>query len=101
MSKTVDKPWPFDQPPNGVAITMQSIFLEDAPILLASHDADDHSWQFLDGQATDPSKAAMISMEEVVKHDPSVLEIADLPVGWVAWRVNADAPWQRAPQTDQ
>jgi hypothetical protein len=34
-----------------------------------------------------------------VAKDPSVLELADLPPGWHAWRRSRDAPWQRAPQT--
>jgi hypothetical protein len=30
--------------------------------------------------------------------DPSVLELADLPLGWQAWRSHLGAPWQRTPK---
>jgi len=87
--------WPFDQPKNCAAITLKSIVFGGKPILLVSHDQDDHSWQFLDGGAFDVADAAVVSMGNIVTRDPSLLEIANLPPGWKAWRKTENSPWQR------
>ena len=87
--------WPFDQPPNCVAITLQAIAFEGAPILHVSHDEDDHGWQFLGLEDADVEQGTVLSLANIVKLDPSVLEVADLPPGWHAWRQSPSSPWQR------
>ncbi len=91
-----DPDWPFDQAPNVAAITVRSI-LEGAPILHVSHDIDDDGWQFLDGRAADLDEGRVIGMGTALDLDPGLREIADLPVGWVAWRESATHPWKREP----
>lgn len=75
---------------------MRSVIFGYAPILLVAHDAEDGGWQFLDGsdevQAED---ACVVGLGEVLKRDPSIAELADLPYGWIAWRSSNGAPWQR------
>lgn len=88
--------WPFDQPPNCAAITLRSIVFGGGPILHVTHDEDDHGWQFLGAGDADEKDAAVIGLEEIVKLDPSVLEVANMPPGWHAWRLSKSAPWQRA-----
>jgi hypothetical protein len=92
-----EQAWPFDQPPNCATISLRSIVFGGAPILHVTHDADDHGWQFLDGQQAKTANAAVVLLKEIVDLDPSVLAIADLPVGWCAWRATIDADWQRGP----
>ena len=70
---------------------------EGQPILYVTHDQDDHGWQFLDGNAPEMANAAVVLLSNIVNLDPSVLAIADLPVGWRAWRTSVDAEWQRSP----
>jgi hypothetical protein len=89
--------WPFDQPRNCATFTLRSIIFDGGPILAAFHDADDHGWQFLDGKPAELANAALVCLQEIVRHDPTVLEIADLPPGWCAWREAPGSPWQRAP----
>ena len=89
-----EQDWPFDQPPDAVAITVRAV-LEGAPILLVSHDADDDGWQFLDGNEVDLDQAVLISMARAVDLDPSLREVADLAPGWTAWRGAPGEPWQR------
>jgi hypothetical protein len=89
--------WPFDQPRNCATVTLRSIVFGGEPILLVFHDEDDHGWQFLNGRAFDISNAALVSLEEIVKRDVSVLEVADLPPGWKAWRHSPSSAWERAP----
>jgi hypothetical protein len=59
------------------------------------HDGDDGGWQFLTGQDVRMEDALLVALEEVVKLDPSVGQLADLPVGWKASRERVGAPWKR------
>ena len=79
-------------------ISLRSIVFGGAPILHVTHDADDHGWQFLDGGDVVMEDAAVVCLNEIVKLDPTVVEVADLPPGWAAWREAKDAPWQRGPR---
>lgn len=90
------QPWLFDQPRNCAAISLRQIVKEAAPVLLVSHDKDDHGWQFLDGSESSSSADAMIvSMSQVIESDPTLFELADLPPGWRAWRESVNEPWVR------
>jgi hypothetical protein len=42
---------------------------------------------------------SLIALEEAVVLDRSLIELADLPPGWCAWRADRTSPWQRAPET--
>jgi len=87
--------WPFDQPPDCATISLNSIVFESGPILYVSHDAEDHGWQFLDGENVAMSNAAVVALSEIVDLDPSVLTVADLPPGLCAWRESVNSPWLR------
>lgn len=87
--------WPFDQPENCAVISLRQIILEGAPILSASHDAGDHGWQFLDNSNSEESDVMVVSLSQVVALDPSLIQLADLPPGWRAWRESKDAQWTR------
>jgi hypothetical protein len=93
--------WPFDQPRNCAIITLKSITSGDRPILLVTHDLEDHGWQFLDGHDVDESDATIIGFAEIVELDASLLELADLPPGWRAWRASPTDPWRREAQTGE
>ena len=90
--------WPFDQPPDAAAVTVEAV-LDGGPILFVSHDAEDHGWQFLDGRAPDESRARVIAMGTALRLDGSLRQLADLPPGWIAWRDTQSGPWRRAPST--
>jgi hypothetical protein len=87
--------WPFDQPPRCAVITLRPIVFDRAAILHVSHDKEDHGWQFLGLEDADLDQAAVVSLEEVLKLDHSIREVADLPPGWHAWRQSKSSPWQR------
>ncbi len=91
--------WPYSDPPNVMAMTLQQIMDGTAPILLVCRDADDGTWQFLDGNAISMSDALLVCLKNVVALDPSVAELADMPLGTEAVRASAGAPWQRQPAT--
>jgi hypothetical protein len=94
-----DTDWPFE-PRDCAVITLRSIVFDGAPIPHVSHDEEDHGWQFLGLEDPDPGQAAVVRLDEIVKLDASVRDVADLPPGWHAWRRSKASPWQRARLTD-
>jgi hypothetical protein len=91
--------WPFDQRQNCAVITVRPILFDGAPILYVSHDSDDHGWQFLGAQGAQMGLATVVSLSDIVELDRSVLELADLPPGWYAWRESKSVSWQRREAT--
>ena len=90
--------WPFDQPQKCAVFTTRQVIEHEEPILHVTHDSDDHGWQFYGSEAR-AQDARIIALEEAVQLDPSVLQLADLPVGWHAWRRSAEDPWVREPSS--
>jgi hypothetical protein len=87
----------FDEIPQLGILTTAAV-LAGAAILMVSHDADDGGWQFLCGTTNDPADGRIVHLEEIVARDPSVTEVADLPLGWVAFRSVVGGNWTREPQ---
>lgn len=89
------KIWPFHDLPHVAVITDKHIIEDGMPILHVSHDSDDGSWQFLTGTSVSEYDARVVALREMVQHDPTICEIADLPLGWIAWREDRRSTWQR------
>jgi predicted adenylyl cyclase CyaB len=89
--------WRFADSRDTVVVTLERILRGDSSLLLVTHDAEDGGWQFLDGEQVFEEDGAIVLLGEMVQFDPSLLELADLPAGWCAWRAAPDRPWQRAP----
>lgn len=88
--------WPFDDAENLAVITLRQIMRGDQPVLHVTHDSDDGGWQFLGWDTPQAEDAMVVALSEVVELDPSLKELADLPLGWHAWRKSSTDPWQRA-----
>jgi hypothetical protein len=86
--------WPFADPQDAEVVTLGQIVRGEAPIRLVVHDADDGGWQFLDGGQVFEEDGEVVLLGEIAQLDPSVLELAELPVGWHAWRPSVDQPWR-------
>ena len=89
--------WPFDDPVHLGVITVRRVLEEGRPILHVSHDVSDGSWQFLTGDDVDVDEAKLVGLRKIVELDPSLVELADLPLGWEAERSAPGAPWERSP----
>lgn len=87
--------WPFADAENTAAFTLNQIADGEKPILYVVHD-EDGDWQFLDGGAASEEDAAVVSLKNIAELDPSIKQLADLPVGWKAERTSVDQPWQRS-----
>jgi hypothetical protein len=86
----------FANPENIKAYTTTRVINEGAAILVVSHDEEDGAWQFLDGGELDYMVAIVVTLREIIDRDPSVAELADLPVGWIAERADLNSPWHRS-----
>ena len=86
--------WPFLAAKNSTAITTARILDSGFPVLLVSHDVEGE-WQFLCGTTNKTEDGRVASMQYFVENHPSVIELADLPMGWQAVRDGPDQPWKR------
>ena len=82
--------WPFADPRDAEAITLDRILRGESPLRLAVRD-DDGSWQFLDGEQVFEADAVLVTLFEMLQFDPSLSELADL-TGWSAWREAPGSP---------
>ena len=98
-SRNTDNEWPFECPQNLAVITLDRIMDGRNPILYVTHDEDDGSWQFLDGGELTEENAMIVGLSEVAKHDPTIRQLADLPLGWYAVREAQGKPWHRSQQS--
>ena len=83
----------FSKDLNDYVFTTRFVIENNSPIILVSHDEED-DWQFLSQEGPVESEARIILLEEMIQHDPSILEIADLPLGAKAFRDNRNSPWR-------
>jgi len=90
--------WRFSDPPNVAVITTRKVINGDGWIAFVSHDEDDGGWHFLDSESGPPTDAdaSVVGLGEIVQLDASIIELADLPLGWHAWRESKASPWMRA-----
>ena len=79
---------------------MRQVLDGSEPIMLVSHDADDHSWQFIGTSDAAVADGRIVSLEEIVNLDPTVLNVADLPPGWQAVRDEVGGEWKRQRQPE-
>lgn len=90
-----EKAMNWSDPLDPVAITTDSVASKAKPVLLVIHDEGHGGWQFMDGEDVSGAKPHVIPKEELLKLDPTLLEITDLQVGWEARRTSATSPWVR------
>ena len=89
--------WPFEDPKNVAVFTTKQVLQLRQPILHVSHDEDDGAWQFHAGaQHVSAEDAMIVALEEMVEHDATICELADLPCGWIAEREGLGRTWKRA-----
>ena len=87
--------WPFSDPPNVAVFTSKTIIDKSDWIQTVTHDEGDGAWQFHPHKGTDESEAKVVSLKTITQIDPTVLSLANLPLGWTAWRNAKDGQWKR------
>jgi hypothetical protein len=86
--------WPFHEGKNRAVFTTRPALEGRRPVVLVTHD-EQGDWQFLCGTTDRAEDGRIVCLKNVVDSNPSVLELADLPIGWQAVRESPDRPWQR------
>ena len=89
--------WTFADPRNLAVITSRSVLDGHEPITYVGHDEVDGGWQFIGPSGAVMADAVVVALQTIVRHDQSIADLADLPIGWKAERVAQDQPWTRAP----
>ena len=95
---SVDR-WPFAEPRNCVTFVTAQVLERSEPILHAVHD-EDGEWQFIGSTDGTLENAKIILLSEAVELDSSLLQLADMPVGWHALRDSPDHSWKREAMDD-
>jgi len=52
-------------------------------------------WQFHSGEMVREEDGGIVSLQEVTNIDLNIMEIADLPLGWIAIREDKNDNWKR------
>jgi hypothetical protein len=88
--------WSFSDSTDTAVFTLRLIVFNYSPILRVVHDKEDGSWQFIGWESPEANEIAVVGLGEMIALDPSLSQLADLPLGWEAWRVGKDEPWIRS-----
>ncbi len=89
--------WKFQDPPNLAVIVHRTVLYSGEWIAYVSHDADDGGWQFHSREVLTAEEAAVVSLQNILELDAGIADLADLPMGWHAWREEPASTWQRSP----
>lgn len=90
------KAWPFREPDNLACFTSAQVLNDGHPILMVFHDHEGE-WQFVHGSVGEHDECKIICLGCVFEHDESIALLAELPVGWCAYRDSVAAQWQTEP----
>ena len=85
----------FADPKNTAVFTCASILDGSETIRLVSRDEEDGAWQFLPFSGSSIKSARVVSLGAIIEIDRSVLEVADLTLGWQASRTDLTDKWKR------
>ena len=88
--------WPFEDAANTAVFLCDHVDSGASAILWVCHDHDG-DWQFLCMGDHSDSKPLLVCLGCTTDDDPSLFELADMPMGWSAERDGQGAPWHREP----
>ena len=87
--------WKFLDPPHAQALLSETVHKGTEAVTYVSHDAGDGAWQFLGDSMSDGGGPVLSCLHHPIDRDPSIAELADLPLGWYAERSQIGEPWTR------
>jgi Domain of unknown function (DUF4262) len=91
--------WKFPDPPHTGVFLSQTVNDGTETITYVSHDLEDGAWQFLGDSMSDGGGPVISCFHHPIDRDPSLAELADLPLGWYAERDRVGEPWIRKEST--
>ena len=92
--------WPFDNPPNCAVFVTREVMDREEPILLATHEDGENSWSFIGTTNGMLENCRILALHEAADLDSSLFTLADLPIGWRAYRSSPEDAWTREPISD-
>ena len=87
--------WKFPDPPHTRIFLSETVHNGTEPVTYVCRDAEDGSWQFLGDSMSDGGGPVISCFHHPIDRDPSLVELADLPLGWYAERVKVGETWIR------
>jgi len=79
---------------NTAVFTTKNILEKSIPILKVIHHQEDGAWEFRGNEINlKDEDYRVISLEEIIKIDSSILDVADLALGMEAMRKDKNALW--------
>jgi hypothetical protein len=91
--------WRFAVPDETKVFASVRVLQLGYAILMVCHD-DDGDWVFSCGTTSESAHAVVTCLGCLVEADPSLAALADLPRGWLAYRLDPAAEWERGPLPD-
>lgn len=87
--------WKFPDPPHTRVYLSKAVHIKAELITYVSHDMEDGAWQFLGDSMAGEEDGVLSCLHHPVDNDRSLIELADLPLGWWAERAKPSDPWIR------
>lgn len=85
----------FKDAPNTAVFTTKFVLKEKKIITYVTHN-EDGSWQFFSNDRFENFEevAAVVSLSQIIKIDETLVEVADLPLGYLATRKKLNDKWR-------
>jgi hypothetical protein len=87
--------WKFPDPPHTRVFLSAAVHSGAESITYVAHDIEDGAWQFLGDSMAGENKPVISCFHHPIDKDPTLNELADLPLGWWAERAKPGDPWIR------
>ena len=86
----------FEDSLNTAVFTTKFIVKDKKEITYITHETEDGAWQFFSNDNFDDFEevSMILSLDEIINLDKTVLEIADLPLGYIATRETVKDKWK-------
>jgi hypothetical protein len=83
----------FNEEINIAVFTTRFVVQNASPIVYVSHD-EEGDWQFLGSEQVSMKDAMVVSLEDIITIDKTILELANLPIGDSASRSSKESKWE-------
>jgi len=86
----------FEDSLNTAVFTTKFVVKDKKEITYITHETEDGAWQFFSNDNFDDFEevSMILSLDEIINLDKTVLEIADLPLGYIATRETVKDKWK-------
>lgn len=76
-----------------VVLTSKWVMTRESPIVRISHH-EDGIWEFFGKENITEEEVIVVSLKQIIDVDPTVLEVADMPMAFNAFRQSVDTSWK-------